>query len=110
MDNDQETDDIAAVIQNTEDQEGVWGIFPIKLRLPGDTEVIITVSRNITVSQVNRQLDEAFGFRLYQLAVRENGEVLPAPPHQTLGYLGDKGAEFIINVIEETWDDGLEIK
>ena len=106
---DNNTDDITAVIQTIEDQEG-WGIFPIKLKLPGDTEVIITVRRNATVSDINRRLDEAFGFRMYQLSVIVDGEILPAPPHQTLGHLGDNGAEFVVNVVEEIWDDGLEIK
>ena len=104
-----EADNIAAVIQ-TEVDPGSWGIFPIKLKLPGNIETVITVSRNITVSEVNQQLNEAFGFRMYQLSVMMNGEVLPAPPHQTLGHLDDSSAEFIIDVIEEIWDDGLEVK
>ena len=78
-----EADNIAAVIQ-TEVDPGSWGIFPIKLKLPGNIES--------------------------DIAVMVNGEVLPAPPHQTLGHLDDSSAEFIIDVIEEIWDDGLEVK
>ena len=101
-----ELDDIARVIETTEDG-GSWEIFPIGIRLPGGVETIITVNRNTTVSQINHRLDAAFGFRMYYIGVIVNGEILPAPPHSTMGQLGDDGAEFIVDVGEEVWDDGL---
>ena len=98
-------DEVVRVIESTID-DGYWSIFPCRIRLPGKKDAVVTMDKNITVSEVNARLDAAFGFRAYFLGDWYDGEVLPISPGKTMRELDEFGTDFAIAVGVEHWDDG----
>ena len=99
--------DIIEAIQTTIDETGMWGIFPIQIRMPGGRREVVMMARNDTVGEVNRRLQNVFGFSVYFLGIWMNGEVLPLSVDKTLGDLD--GVDFAIGMANQEWDDGVQI-
>jgi len=99
--------DIIEAIQTTIDATGMWGIFPIQIRMPGGRREVVMMARDVTVGEVNRRLETTFGFSVYFLGIWMNGEVLPLSVDKTLGDLD--GMEFAIGMANQEWDDGVQI-
>ena len=99
--------DIIEAIQTTIDATGMWGIFPIQIRMPGGRREVVMMARDVTVGEVNRRLETTFGFSVYFLGIWMNGEVLPLSVDKTLGDLD--GMELAIGMANQEWDDGVQI-
>ena len=98
-------DEVVRAIESNVD-DGYWSIFPCRIRLPGKKDAVVTMDKNITVSQINARLDAAFGFRAYFLGEWHDGEIMPICPENTMRELDEFGTDFAIAVGVEHWDDG----
>ena len=98
--------EIIETIETTFDATGMWGIFPCRIRMPGGRPEIVMMGRNVTVGEINAQLEGAFGFSTYYLGMWVEGDVLPISADKTLGDLD--GTDFAIGMANQEWDDGVE--
>ena len=99
--------EIIEAIQTTIDETGMWGIFPIQIRMPGGRREVVMMARDVTVGEVNRRLETTFGFSVYFLGMWMEGEVLPISSDKTLGDLD--GMDFAIGMASQEWDDGVAV-
>ena len=99
--------DIIEAIQTTIDETGMWGIFPIQIRMPGGRREVVMMARDVTVGEVNRRLETTFGFSVYFLGIWKDGEVLPLSVDKTLEELD--GMDLAIGMANQEWDDGVQI-
>ena len=99
--------DIIEAIQTNVDATGMWGIFPCQIRMPGGRREVVMMARDDTVGEVNRRLQNTFGFSVYFLGVWMNGEVLPLSVDKTFGDLD--GVDFAIGLANQEWDDGVQV-
>ena len=60
-------DEVVRAIESNVD-DGYWSIFPCRIRLPGKKDAVVTMDKNITVSQINARL--RCSFRLQGLLPR----------------------------------------
>ena len=99
---------IIRAIQTREDNGG-WNLFPIRVKLPESQEVVIMMSRNDTVRDINERLNAIFGFFSYCVGVLMKGQAIPVSPHLRMVDLSDAGSEITITPGITEWDDGIEI-
>ena len=79
--------------------------------MPGDRrDGVITMDRNVTVSELNHRLDVTFSYRAYFIGRWVNGEILPNDPGMTMRELDTIGTDFAIGVGAEEWSDGLDLE
>ena len=92
-------------------EDGYESIFPCRIRMPGDRrDGVITMDRNVTVSELNHRLDVTFSYRAYFIGRWVNGEILPNDPGMTMRELDNIGTDFAIGVGAEEWSDGLDLE
>ena len=92
-------------------EDGYESIFPCRIRMPGDRrDGVITMDRNVTVTELNRRLDATFSYRAYFIGRWVNGEILPNDPGMTMRELDTIGTDFAIGVGAEEWSDGLDLE
>ena len=99
--------DIIEAIQTTIDATGMWGIFPVQIKMPGGRREVVMMARDVTVGEVNRRLETTFGFSVYFLGIWKDGEVLPLSVDKTLEELD--GMDLAIGMANQEWDDGVQI-
>ena len=92
-------------------EDGYESIFPCRIRMPGDRrDGVITMDRNVTVSELNHRLDVTFSYRAYFIGRWVNGEILPNDPGMTMRELDNIGTDFAIGVGAEEWNDGIDLE
>ena len=92
-------------------EDGYESIFPCRIRMPGGRrDGVITMDRNVTVTELNRRLDATFSYRAYFVGRWVNGEILPNDPGMTMRELDNIGTDFAIGVGAEEWSDGLDLE
>ena len=107
---DRVNDELVRCVESRLD-DGYWSIFPCRIRMPGGRrDGIITMDRNVTVTELNRRLDATFSYRAYFIGRWVNGEILPNDPGMTMRELDDIGTDFAIGIGAEEWSDGLDLE
>ena len=107
---DRVNDELVRCIESRLD-DGYWSIFPCRIRMPGNRrDGIITMDRNVTVTELNRRLDATFSYRAYFIGRWVNGEILPNDPGMTMRELDNICTDFAIGVGAEEWSDGLDLE
>ena len=107
---DRVNDELVRCVESRLD-DGYWSIFPCRIRMPGGRrDGIITMDRNVTVTELNRRLDATFSYRAYFIGRWVNGEILPNDPGMTMRELDNIGTDFAIGVGAEEWSDGLDLE
>ena len=90
---------------------GYSTIFPCRIRMPGNRCVgVVTMDRNVTISELNHRLDVSFSYRAYYIGRYVNGEILPNDPGMTMRDLDVIGTDFAIGVGAEEWNDGIDLE
>ena len=79
--------------------------------MPGNRCVgVVTMDRNVTISELNQRLDVSFSYRAYYMGRYVNGEILPNDPGMTMRELDVIGTDFAIGVGTEEWNDGIDLE
>ena len=79
--------------------------------MPGNRCVgVVTMDRNVTISELNQRLDVSFSYRAYYIGRYVNGEILPNDPGMTMRELDVIGTDFAIGVGTEEWNDGIDLE
>ena len=99
---------IIETIQTSED-DGMWNLFPVRVRLPESQEAVVMMNRNDTAGDINTRLNGVFGFRSYYVGVLAKGQTIPVSPHLLMIDLDSAGSEITISTGIEEWDEGVEI-
>ena len=103
-------DEIVRCIESRLD-DGYWSIFPCRIRMPGGRrDGVLTMDRNVTVSELNHRLDVTFSYRAYFIGRWVNGEILPNDPGMTMRELDNIATDFAIGIGTEEWSDGLDLE
>ena len=90
---------------------GYSTIFACRIRMPGNRCVgVVTMDRNVTISELNQRLDVSFSYRAYYMGRYVNGEILPNDPGMTMRELDVIGTDFAIGVGTEEWNDGIDLE
>ena len=100
---------IVEAIESREDN-GMWSLFPIRVKLPESQEVIVMMNRNDTAGDINGRLNNVFGFRSYYVGVLVKGQTIPVSPHLLMIDLDSAGSEVTVSTGIEEWSDGIEIE
>ena len=99
---------IIEAIQTSED-DGMWNLFPIRVKLPGSQEAVVMMNRNDTAGDINTKLNDVFGFRSYYVGVLAKGQTIPVSPHLLMIDIDNAGSEVTISTGIEEWGEGVEI-
>ena len=99
---------IIEAIQTSED-DGMWNLFPIRVKLPESQEAVVMMNRNDTAGDINTKLNDVFGFRSYYVGVLAKGQTIPVSPHLLMIDLDSAGSEITISTGIEEWGEGFEI-
>jgi hypothetical protein len=99
---------IIETIQTSED-DGMWNLFPVRVRLPESQEAVVMMNRNDTAGDINTRLNGVFGFRSYFVGVLAKGQIIPVSPHLLMIDLDSAGSEITISTGIEEWGEGVEI-
>ena len=99
---------IIETIQTSED-DGMWNLFPIRVKLPESQEVVVMMNRNDTAGDINARLNDVFGFRSYIVGVLVKGQTIPVSPHLRMVDLDSAGSEVTVSTGIEEWGEGIEI-
>ena len=99
---------IIETIQTSED-DGMWNLFPVRVRLPESQEAVVMMNRNDTAGDINTRLNGVFGFRSYFVGVLAKGQTIPVSPHLLMIDLDSAGSEITISTGIEEWGEGVEI-
>ena len=103
-------DELVRCIESRLD-DGYWSIFPCRIRMPGGRrDGVLTMDRNVTVSELNHRLDVTFSYRAYFIGRWVNGEILPNDPGMTMRELDNIATDFAIGIGTEEWSDGLDLE
>ena len=93
----------------TREDDGMWNLFPIRVKLPGSQEAVVMMNRNDTAGNINARLNDVFGFRSYLVGVLVKGQTIPVSPHLLMIELDNAGSEVTISTGIEEWGEGFEI-
>ena len=99
---------IIETIQTSED-DGMWNLFPVRVRLPESQEAVVMMNRNDTAGDINTRLNGVFGFRSYFVGVLAKGQTIPVSPHLRMIDLDSAGSEVTVSTGIEEWGEGIEI-
>ena len=99
---------IIETIQTSED-DGMWNLFPVRVRLPESQEAVVMMNRNDTAGDINTRLNGVFGFRSYYVGVLAKGQTIPVSPHLLMIDLDSAGSEITISTGIEERGEGVEI-
>ena len=99
---------IIETIQTSED-DGMWDLFPIRVKLPESQAVVVMMNRNDTAGDINVRLNDVFGFRSYYVGVLVKGQTIPVSPHLRMVDLDSAGSEVTVSTGIEEWGEGVEI-
>ena len=99
---------IIETIQTSED-DGMWNLFPVRVRLPESQEAVVMMNRNDTAGDINTRLNGVFGFGSYYVGVLAKGQTIPVSPHLLMIDLDSAGSEITISTGIEEWGEGVEI-
>ena len=99
---------IVETIQTSED-DGMWNLFPIRVKLPENQEAVVMMNRNDTAGDINARLNDVFGFRSYYVGVLAKGQTIPVSPHLLMIDLNSAGSEVTVSTGIEEWGEGFEI-
>ena len=99
---------IIETIQTSED-DGMWNLFPVRVRLPESQEAVVMMNRNDTAGDINTRLNGVFGFRSYFVGVLAKGQTIPVSPHLRMVDLDSAGSEVTVSTGIEEWGEGIEI-
>ena len=99
---------IIETIQTSED-DGMWNLFPVRVRLPESQEAVVMMNRNDTAGDINTRLNGVFGFRSYFVGVLAKGQTIPVSPHLLMIDLNSAGSEVTVSTGIEEWGEGFEI-
>ena len=99
---------IIETIETSEDN-GMWNLFPIRVKLPESQEAVVMMNRNDTAGDINARLNNVFGFRSYYVGVLAKGQTIPVSPHLLMIDLDNAGSEITVSTGIEEWGEGVEI-